>query len=90
MMTADELEDAPQAQGLLAYEREPIHLSLGVTIENLVKVPDILTKVNFGYSEHPRDFVLCPEERESAIPGVIFSQTSIDGGLNFVRNSECP
>ena len=40
MMTADELEDMPQAQGLLAYEREPIHLSLGVTIENLVKVPD--------------------------------------------------
>ena len=38
MMTADELEDAPQADGLLAYEREPIHLSLGVTIENLVKV----------------------------------------------------
>ncbi|XP_020626914.1 ATP-binding cassette sub-family A member 2-like isoform X2 [Orbicella faveolata] len=38
MMTADELEDMPQAQGLLAYEREPIHLSLGVTIENLVKV----------------------------------------------------
>jgi len=40
MMTADELEDMPQAEGLLAYEREPIHLSLGVTIENLVKVPD--------------------------------------------------
>lgn len=38
MMTADELEDAPQVQGLLAYEREPIHLTLGVTIENLVKV----------------------------------------------------
>ena len=38
MMTSDELEDAPQADGLLAYEREPIHLSLGVTIENLVKV----------------------------------------------------
>lgn len=37
-MTSDELEDAPQADGLLAYEREPIHLSLGVTIENLVKV----------------------------------------------------
>lgn len=44
MMTADELEDAPQVQGLLAYEREPIHLTLGVTIENLVKVR--------GYSVH--------------------------------------
>lgn len=38
MMTADDLEDAPQGQGLLAYEREPIHLTLGVTIENLKKV----------------------------------------------------
>ena len=38
MLTADELEDAPQGQGLLAYEREPLHLTLGVTIENLKKV----------------------------------------------------
>jgi len=38
MLTADELEDAPPGQGLLAYEREPLHLPLGVTIENLKKV----------------------------------------------------
>lgn len=44
MMTADEMEDAPQAPGLLAYEREPIHLTLGVTIENLMKV----YKRNYG------------------------------------------
>ena len=50
MMTADELEDAPQVQGLLAYEREPIHLTLGVTIENLVKVR--------GHSAHEVVFYL--------------------------------
>ena len=38
MMTSDELEDSPGLPGLLAYEREPVHLPLGVTVENLVKV----------------------------------------------------
>ena len=30
---------------------------------------------------------MCLEWQEFVIPGVIFSQTSIDGDLNFVRNS---
>lgn len=38
MMTSDELEDSSHTTHLLACEREPIHLTLGVTIENLVKV----------------------------------------------------
>ncbi|KAK2567067.1 ATP-binding cassette sub-family A member 2 [Acropora cervicornis] len=42
MLTADELEDAPPGQGLLAYEREPLHLPLGVTIENLKKITSFL------------------------------------------------
>ena len=46
--------------------------------------------VNSRYSGHLWDIVLCPEYRESIIPGVIFGQTSIHGDLNFVRISECP
>ena len=45
-----------------------------------------VSTVGSRYSGHLRDVVLCPEKRESVIPGVIFRQTSRD----FVRNSECP
>lgn len=37
-MTDDELEEGPRTPGLLAYENEPIHLPLGVTIDHLEKV----------------------------------------------------
>ena len=33
--------------------------------------------------------LFCVRNSDSLTPGVIFSQTSIDGDLNFVRNSEC-
>ena len=53
MLTADELEDAPQGQGLLAYEREPLHLTLGVTIENLKKVQSQLKPKSVLHSYLP-------------------------------------
>ena len=43
--------------------------------------------INSCYSGHLRDVVLCPEKREPVILGVMFSQTSIDGDPNFVRNN---
>ena len=45
--------------------------------------------VNSRYSGHLQIVVLFPEQQVSVILGVIFSQTSIDGNLNFVRNSRC-
>ncbi|XP_048586908.1 ATP-binding cassette sub-family A member 2 isoform X2 [Nematostella vectensis] len=48
MMTSDEMEDSPQTPGLLAYEREPVHLPLGVTIDNLQKVYKSGTKAVDG------------------------------------------
>lgn len=36
--TSDDLDEAPHTPGLLAYENEPIHLPLGVTIDHLEKV----------------------------------------------------
>ena len=46
LMTSDELEADTTMPGLLAYEREPVHLPLGVTVENLVKVELQLSCLN--------------------------------------------
>ena len=50
---------------------------------------DEVNTINSRFSGHLWDIFLCPEWRESVIPGVIFSQTSIDGDLDFVHNSKC-
>ena len=48
----------------------------------------MLTKVNSCYTRHLWDVVLFTQQRGSVIRGVISSQTSINGDLNFFRNSE--
>ena len=50
------------------------------TLDNAAQVPYPYSfSLHPGVYSHLRDVVLCPEEREPVIPGVIFSQTIPQG-----------
>jgi hypothetical protein len=56
-MDADELDEAPRTPGLLAYENEPIHLPLGVTIDHLDKVGFIKKYMNSNNNNDNKIFI---------------------------------